>query len=124
METGSFTSWTSVRSDNIKRAASAGSRRLPSRQTFWVLLAVILACIFLSFATNSFATSNNLFNVTRNFTFVAIIALGMTRGDHHRGHRPLGRLGAVPVQHGSRGGDACRLQYRGRHRRLARLRRC
>ena len=34
--------------------------------------------MFLSFATNAFATSNNLFNVTRNFTFVAIIALGMT----------------------------------------------
>jgi ribose transport system permease protein len=47
-------------------------------QTFWVLLAVILACIFLSFATESFATSKNLYNITRNFTFVAIIALGMT----------------------------------------------
>ena len=31
-----------------------------------------------SFATNSFATPNNLFNVTRNFTFTAVIALGMT----------------------------------------------
>ena len=51
---------------------------LASRQAFWVLLAVVLACIFLSFSTNSFATSNNLFNVTRNFTFVAVIALGMT----------------------------------------------
>lgn len=49
-----------------------------SRQTFWVFLAVIAACAFLSFATDSFATSNNLFNVTRNFTFVAVIALGMT----------------------------------------------
>ena len=38
----------------------------------------VAACIFLSFATDSFATTNNLFNVTRNFTFVAIIALGMT----------------------------------------------
>ena len=47
-------------------------------QTFWVLIAVILACIFLSFATESFATSKNLYNITRNFTFVAIIALGMT----------------------------------------------
>jgi ribose transport system permease protein len=47
-------------------------------QTFWVLLAVILACIFLSFATESFATTKNLYNITRNFTFVAIIALGMT----------------------------------------------
>src|SRR5215510_5743621 len=47
-------------------------------QTFWVLIAVILACIFLSFATDSFATQKNLYNITRNTTFVAIIALGMT----------------------------------------------
>jgi len=49
-----------------------------SSQTFWVLIAVILACIFLSFATDSFATTKNLYNITRNVTFVAIIALGMT----------------------------------------------
>lgn len=47
-------------------------------QTFWVLAAVVLACLFLSFATDSFATSKNLYNITRNVTFVAIIALGMT----------------------------------------------
>ena len=47
-------------------------------QTFWVFIAVILACLFLSFATDSFATSKNLYNITRNVTFVAIIALGMT----------------------------------------------
>ncbi|MDM9622969.1 sugar ABC transporter permease [Rhizobium sp. AC44/96] len=47
-------------------------------QTFWVLIAVILACIFLSFATSSFATPTNLYNITRNVTFIAIIALGMT----------------------------------------------
>ena len=51
---------------------------LASRQAFWVFVALIAACIFLSFATNSFATPNNLFNITRNFTFVAVIALGMT----------------------------------------------
>jgi ribose transport system permease protein len=51
---------------------------LVSRQAFWVFLALIAACIFLTFATNSFATPNNLFNITRNFTFVAVIALGMT----------------------------------------------
>jgi ribose transport system permease protein len=32
----------------------------------------------LSFATDSFATSKNLYNITRNVTFTAIIALGMT----------------------------------------------
>src|SRR5947199_147652 len=45
-----------------------------SSQTFWVLIAVILACVFLSFATDSFATTKNLYNITRNVTFVAIIA--------------------------------------------------
>lgn len=47
-------------------------------QTFWVFLAVVFACIFLSFATDSFATPKNLYNITRNVTFVGIIALGMT----------------------------------------------
>jgi ribose transport system permease protein len=47
-------------------------------QAFWVLIALVVACIFLSFATDSFATTKNLYNITRNVTFVAIIALGMT----------------------------------------------
>src|ERR1700722_17298565 len=64
--------------DNIKRARFPLLTWLTSRQAFWVLLAVCVDCIFLSFATNSFATSNNLFNVTRNFTFGAVNALGMT----------------------------------------------
>lgn len=59
--------------------------RLFSTQTFWVVIAVILACIFLSFATDAFATSKNLYNITRNITFVAIVALGM----------PLARAAAV-----------------------------
>ena len=49
-----------------------------SSQTFWVFIAVVIAFIYLSFATDSFATSKNLYNITRNVTFVAIIALGMT----------------------------------------------
>ncbi|MFD2058495.1 ABC transporter permease [Mesorhizobium calcicola] len=52
--------------------------KLFASQTFWVVIAVILACLFLSFATDAFATQKNLYNITRNITFVAIIALGMT----------------------------------------------
>jgi ribose transport system permease protein len=48
------------------------------RQEVWVLGAIVLACIGLSFATDSFLTAANLYNITRNFTFVAIIALGVT----------------------------------------------
>jgi ribose transport system permease protein len=49
-----------------------------SKQAFWVFLAALIACVTLTFATDTFATSQNLFNVTRNFAFVAIVALGMT----------------------------------------------
>jgi ribose transport system permease protein len=52
--------------------------RITSHQTFWVFLAAVLACLALTLATDTFATDRNLFNVTRNFAFVGIIALGMT----------------------------------------------
>jgi hypothetical protein len=71
---------------------------------------------------DSFATPNNLFNVTRNFTFVAMIALGMTI---------VIITGGIDLSVGSvlclcsmvlAGGDACGLRHRDRHRGLARLR--
>jgi ribose transport system permease protein len=61
-----------------KRVHSGTLSAMMSRQTFWVFLAAILACIALTITTDTFATERNIFNVTRNFAFVAIIALGMT----------------------------------------------
>ena len=55
----------------VARAARRTRRSGCSPQRFWPP-----SC--LSFATDTFATPQNLFNVTRNFAFVAIIALGMT----------------------------------------------
>lgn len=52
--------------------------RLASQQTFWVSLAAVLAFVVLTLASDVFATQQNLFNVTRNFAFVALIAIGMT----------------------------------------------
>ncbi|MCX2721361.1 ABC transporter permease [Roseibium salinum] len=52
--------------------------RLLNAQVFWVFLAAVLACVALSLMTDSFATQRNLFNVTRNFAFVGLIAIGMT----------------------------------------------
>jgi ribose transport system permease protein len=51
---------------------------LISQQTFWVSVAALVAFVVLSFTSDVFATQQNLFNVTRNFAFVAIIAIGMT----------------------------------------------
>ncbi len=52
--------------------------RLASHQIFWVFMAAVLACLALTLLTDTFATERNLFNVSRNFAFVGIIALGMT----------------------------------------------
>ena len=49
-----------------------------AQQAFWVFVAAIIACVTLALVTDTFATPQNLFNVTRNFAFVAIVALGMT----------------------------------------------
>jgi ribose transport system permease protein len=64
--------------DTINQRSHGVLGWLVGRQTFWVFVAAVLACLALTFATDTFATQQNLFNVTRNFAFVAIIALGMT----------------------------------------------
>jgi ribose transport system permease protein len=51
---------------------------LVGQQTFWVSMAALLAFVSLTLASDVFATQQNLFNVTRNFAFVGIIAIGMT----------------------------------------------
>lgn len=62
----------------IARETHSPLGRLLSQQAFWVFVAAVIACVSLALATDTFATSQNLFNVTRNFAFVAIVALGMT----------------------------------------------
>ncbi len=52
--------------------------RLMGMQVFWVLVAAVLASVALTLMTDAFASERNLFNVARNFAFVAIIAIGMT----------------------------------------------
>ncbi len=63
---------------SIEKKQETWLSSLLGSQTFWVFVAVIVASVTLSMVTDSFATSNNFYNITRNVTFVAIIALGMT----------------------------------------------
>ncbi len=62
----------------IAKRESNWVRDLLRSQTFWVVMAIIVACAYLAWRSPAFLTPQNLFNITRNFTFVAIIALGMT----------------------------------------------
>ncbi|GLQ56949.1 ABC transporter permease [Devosia nitrariae] len=65
--------------DAINRSQHRGVLSwITSQQTFWVFIAAVLACLALTLLTDTFATERNLFNVTRNFAFVGIVALGMT----------------------------------------------
>lgn len=64
--------------ETLNNRTYGGLAWLLSRQTFWVFIAAVLASVALSLLTDTFATPQNLFNVTRNFAFVGIIALGMT----------------------------------------------
>jgi ribose transport system permease protein len=59
-----------------------GTRRLQAMlatQAFWVTIAVVIICIVMSLAyPRAFGTTENVFNITRNFSFIAIMALGQT----------------------------------------------
>ena len=46
-------------------------------QVFWVTIALIIMILVFSIIADAFATGPNLFNITRNFSFIAIMALGM-----------------------------------------------
>ena len=64
--------------DAISRQTHSLFGRMLTQQAFWVFLAAVIACVVLGVVTETFATPQNLFNVTRNFAFVGIVALGMT----------------------------------------------
>ena len=47
-------------------------------QPFWVLVAILTIGLVMSFVSDAFLTERNLFNITRNFAFFGIMALGMS----------------------------------------------
>ncbi len=53
-------------------------RKLIAAQPFWVTVAVIIMCAVMSWLEpDSFPTKDNFFNITRNFAYIGIMALGM-----------------------------------------------
>jgi ribose transport system permease protein len=54
-------------------------QRMVGSQPFWVMVALLLICVVMSWLQpDAFASTDNLFNITRNFAFIGIMALGMT----------------------------------------------
>ncbi len=55
-----------------------GSKILAA-QPFWVTVAVVIICVVMTYLQpESFASLENLFNITRNFAYIGIMAMGMT----------------------------------------------
>ncbi len=53
-------------------------RAMLANQAVWVTLALAIICLVMAQVSAVFWTTDNLFNITRNFSFIGIIALGMT----------------------------------------------
>jgi ribose transport system permease protein len=53
-------------------------QKLFGSQAFWVTIALIVISIGMSLISEAFARYENVFNITRNFAFIGIMALGQT----------------------------------------------
>jgi len=54
-------------------------QRLLSSQAFWVTIALVIMCgVMAVLQPAAFASTENFYNITRNFAFIGIMALGMT----------------------------------------------
>jgi ribose transport system permease protein len=51
---------------------------LVGSQAFWVTIALVVISLVMSVKEPVFASEDNFFNITRNFAFIGIMALGMT----------------------------------------------
>src|SRR5215212_4141429 len=54
-------------------------QRLSSSQPFWVTIALVIMCAVMTWdQPDAFASADNFYNITRNFAFIGIMAVGMT----------------------------------------------
>ncbi len=60
------------------RTETSGLQAIIRTQPFWVLMAIIVIGLVMSFVSDVFLTERNFFNTTRNFAFFGIMALGMS----------------------------------------------
>lgn len=53
-------------------------QRVIGSQAFWVTVALLIICVVMGFREPRFISEDNFYNITRNFAFIGIMALGMT----------------------------------------------
>ena len=60
------------------RQEVSGLAAILRTQPFWVFIAILALGVVMTFVSEPFLTERNLFNITRNFAFFGIMALGMS----------------------------------------------
>ncbi len=60
------------------RTQMSGLQAIVRTQPFWVFVAILAIAVVMSFVSDVFLSERNLFNITRNFAFFGIMALGMS----------------------------------------------
>jgi ribose transport system permease protein len=63
---------------HISRSEMTGLQAAIRTQPFWVFVAIVVIGVVMSFVSDVFLSERNLFNITRNFAFFGIMALGMS----------------------------------------------
>jgi len=64
--------------DVTSRTQMSGFQAMIRTQPFWVFVAILAIAVVMSFVSDVFLGERNLFNITRNFAFFGIMALGMS----------------------------------------------
>ncbi len=65
--------------DGLERRQHAWLHAVLASQAFWVTVALLLICAVMTvLQPAAFASAENFYNITRNFAFIGIMALGMT----------------------------------------------
>lgn len=62
----------------MARTETSGWQAIVRTQPFWVLVAILVIGLVMTFVSDVFLTERNMFNTTRNFAFFGIMALGMS----------------------------------------------
>ncbi len=64
--------------DITERREMGWLQAMTRTQPFWVFIAILAIGLVMTFVSDVFLTERNMFNITRNFAFFGIMALGMS----------------------------------------------
>ncbi len=64
--------------DVLERKEATVLQVVLSSQPFWITVSVLAIIVVMSFVNENFLSTGNFFNITRNFSFIAVMAVGMT----------------------------------------------